>query len=86
LKHAQDLLRIAKLPRREDFSCPGCKTSPPRGEFWKCGNCGKPFDTFQTGAVCPWCATRFGVTRCLDCGELHPLAEWSAPVLVAPGR
>jgi Zn-dependent protease len=86
LKHAQELLRIAKLPRREEFACPGCKISPPRGDFWRCGNCGRAFDTFQTGAVCPWCSARFGATRCLDCGEQHPLNEWSVPVLLAPNR
>jgi Zn-dependent protease len=84
LKHARELLRIAKLPRREGFACPSCQTAPPIGEYWRCGNCRQPFDTFQTGAVCPHCGARFGVTRCLDCGELHPLEQWMVPTLIAP--
>jgi DNA-directed RNA polymerase subunit RPC12/RpoP len=85
-KHAQALLRVAKLPRREGLSCPTCKTAPPAGTYWKCGNCGQPFDTFQSGAVCPNCRTQFPATQCLDCGRQAPLSEWMAPTLVAPGR
>lgn len=84
LKHAQELLRIAKLPRRQEYACPGCKMSPPAEALWRCGNCGQPFDTFATGAVCPWCSSRFAMTRCLDCGEQHPFNEWAAPTLIAP--
>jgi Zn-dependent protease/DNA-directed RNA polymerase subunit RPC12/RpoP len=84
LKHAQELLRIAKLPRRQEFACPNCKTSPPAAALWRCGNCGKPFDTFATGAVCPWCSARFAKTRCLDCGEQHGFNAWIAATLVAP--
>jgi Zn-dependent protease len=81
LRHAQALLRLAKLPRRDGFACPACKTKPPIGDFWKCGRCGQPFDTFQTRAVCPHCATQFAVTKCLDCGAVHPLSEWVVPVM-----
>jgi hypothetical protein len=49
-----------------------------------CGKCKNPFDTFQTQAVCPYCATQFPVTKCLDCGGLHPMREWIAPAVVAP--
>ena len=78
LKHAQSLLRMAKLPRRDGFSCPTCKTAPPAGSYWKCGQCGQPFDTFATAAVCPNCRTQFPVTQCLDCGRQHPLSEWAS--------
>jgi Zn-dependent protease len=84
LRHAQALLRFAKLPRRDGFACPRCKTAPPVGNFWKCGQCKQPFDTFQTHAVCPHCGARFAVTKCLDCGVVHPMSEWMAPVLVVP--
>jgi Zn-dependent protease len=76
LKHAQALMKFAKLPRREGFACPNCKAAPPVGEFWKCGKCGQLFDTFQTRAVCPHCGTQFPVTKCMDCGTLHPMNEW----------
>jgi Zn-dependent protease len=78
LRHAQALLKLSKLPRRQGFSCPSCKTPPPAGAYWKCGNCGQPFDTFQTGAVCPNCRTQFPATQCLDCGRQHPLSEWAS--------
>jgi Zn-dependent protease len=84
LKHAQDLLKMAKLPRRDGFQCPNCNTAPPVGTYWKCANCGGTFDTFQTGAVCPNCRTHFPTTRCLDCGHSHPMQEWMSPTLVAP--
>lgn len=82
LRHAQALLRFAKLPRHEGFACPRCKSKPPIGAFWKCGRCGQPFDTFQTQAACPKCATQFAVTKCLDCGALHPMSEWVTPVIL----
>jgi hypothetical protein len=75
LKHAQGLLRLAKLPRREGFACPSCRTAPPIGAYWKCGQCEQPFDTFQSRAVCPHCAAQFATTVCLDCGEQRPLQE-----------
>jgi Zn-dependent protease len=76
LRHAQDLMRFAKLPRREGFMCPSCKVSPPIGEYWRCGQCQQPFDTFQTRGVCPHCATRYESTKCLDCGASHPMTQW----------
>jgi len=83
LKHAQALLKLAKLPRRDGFRCPACKTAPPAGAYWRCGQCGQPFDTFASSAVCPNCRTRFPATQCLDCGQQHPLGEW---VSTAPLR
>ncbi len=83
LRHALELSRFAKLPRHAGFACPACKTSPPIGEFWKCSNCGQPFDTFQTRGACPHCATQFAVTKCLDCGEAHPMSEWAVSVVSA---
>ena len=90
LKHAQALLRMSKLPRREGFSCPTCHTAPPLGTYWKCSRCGQPFDTFTTGAACPNCHTQFPATQCLDCGRQHPIPEWAGqtpvpPIPVAPG-
>jgi len=84
MKQAVMLLRIAKLPHRHEFACPWCKTAPPVGNYWRCANCRVPFDTFATHAVCPNCATRFDVTRCMDCGRMYPMTEWSGQVIVAP--
>src|SRR6266496_4059274 len=85
LKHARALLKVAKLPRRDGFSCPRCNSRPPLGAFWKCPNCQQPFDTFESGGSCPACNARFAVTQCLDCGGSHPIGEWAA-ANVAPGR
>jgi Zn-dependent protease len=82
LQQAQALSRLAKLPRHDGFACPSCKAAPPVGAFWMCGKCGKAFDTFQTKAVCPQCAAQFSVTKCMDCGGLHPMSEWILPALV----
>jgi Zn-dependent protease len=84
LKHSFALLKIAKLPRRAGFECPVCKSAPPLGDFWRCSNCGTSFDTFATQGQCPNCASRFAVTRCLDCGRMSPLGEWyaSAPEVI----
>jgi len=83
LRHAQALLRFAKLPRRDGFACPACKSAPPIGEFWKCGRCGQAFDTFQTQAACPKCATQFEATKCLECGAVRPMSEWATSVISA---
>jgi Zn-dependent protease len=86
LQHARALLRLAKLPRRDGFSCPTCNTAPPVGEFWKCGKCGQAFDTFQTHAVCPHCGAQYAQTKCLDCGRLHPMNEWMVSAITPMHR
>jgi Zn-dependent protease len=79
LQHARILARAARLPRRDGFMCPSCRTAPPIGAWWACSQCGKPFDTFETQTVCPHCGALFERTRCLDCGEIHPMSEWRIP-------
>jgi Zn-dependent protease len=86
LKQSQALMRLGRLPRREGFACPRCNNAPPLGEFWKCGQCAQPFDTFQSQAVCPHCGARFAVTKCMDCGGAFPMSEWMAHTLVLPKR
>jgi hypothetical protein len=78
LRRAQAMLRFEKLPRRKEFACPSCRMSPPLGAYWKCGNCGQLFDTFQTGAVCPGCAAHYASTMCLSCQQRHPINDWIA--------
>ena len=41
---------------------------------------------WSDGAVCPHCGSRFDVTRCLDCGAVHPVHEWSVPVIAGTQR
>lgn len=75
-QHARALSRLARLPRRPGFSCPSCRSAPPVGAFWGCGQCRTPFDTFETNATCPSCGAVFAETRCVDCGRPSPMAEW----------
>lgn len=82
LQHARQLLRMAKLPRRPGYLCPSCRTAPPLGDFWNCGRCGKAFDTFATGAVCPHCSALFGATMCLDCGAKSSMVAWAGGAIV----
>jgi DNA-directed RNA polymerase subunit RPC12/RpoP len=84
LRSAQALSRLAKLPRHTGFACPACKGAPPMGNLWMCPTCSNPFDTFQTGAVCPNCAARFAATACLDCGKSHSMNQWTAPAAAFP--
>jgi Zn-dependent protease len=77
LMHARLLAKIDKMPRRDGFACPSCKQRPIIGRFWVCHKCRSRFDTFQTQATCPVCASQFPVTQCLDCGEARPLEQWA---------
>ncbi len=77
LTHARSWARIAKAPRREGFACPSCRTLPPRGAFWICSNCQKPFDAFETNASCPHCGIAFSTTTCPECSVTAPISAWS---------
>jgi Zn-dependent protease len=83
MQQARALLKIAKLQRHPEYSCPSCKISPPVGEYWKCSLCARSFDTFQSQAVCPHCSTRFPNTACMDCRRAFPISEWTRNVPVA---
>ncbi len=80
LMQARALAKIAKIPRREGFACPSCRTAPPLGELWRCGQCKTAFDTFATHAACPQCGAQYDLTQCLDCGERFPMSAWQKPV------
>ena len=84
LRQARALSRLDKAPRRDGFACPACKAAPIKGAVWRCGQCGKAFDTFETQGVCPQCGASYDVTACLDCGSLHPMNEWILPAPVPP--
>lgn len=83
-QQAQALLRLARLPRHQNFACPACHTAPPTGNLWGCDHCGASFDTFAAGGVCPRCGQTFTVTRCVDCGAANPIAAWAVPPVTPP--
>jgi Zn-dependent protease len=76
LMQARAMAKVANAPRREGFACPNCKAVPPVGNFWRCGKCGQPFDTFATQGLCPHCSTQYAATSCPECGTLRPISEW----------
>ncbi len=82
LRHALALSKLAKLPRRDGFACPNCRSAPAVGENWHCGNCKQPFDIFATQGVCPYCAAQYAVIPCLDCGTSHSMDRWMTGTLV----
>jgi Zn-dependent protease len=93
LKQARVLLHNAKLPRRQGFACPSCRTAPPLGALWRCAQCGQPFDTFESRAVCPHCGAQYPTTMCGDCGKSYPMNDWivdsgleSAPIKYRSSR
>jgi hypothetical protein len=73
---AQALRRMESAPRRENYRCPACHSSPPQGPFWRCHKCAAIFDTFATLATCPVCHFQLETTRCLDCSAFYPFASW----------
>ncbi len=76
LKHARALIAWSRLERRTDRACPHCRSAPPIGPFWKCGQCNSQFDAFETSGVCPNCNLRFGEMMCLDCGKMGAVNSW----------
>ncbi len=73
---ARQLIRAGRGPRRPGAMCPSCQKAPPIGLWWTCSACGKPFDFFESNAVCPNCGARFSGARCLNCGETHSMSGW----------
>lgn len=84
LQQALALGRLEKAPRRPEFLCPVCHTSPPVGEYWGCSRCRRLFDTFLTQGICPHCNTQYTVTACPFCHSARPMAEWSGAPAAQP--
>ncbi len=80
-KQARALQKIDRLPRNPDFSCPSCHASPPAGAYWGCAQCGKGFDIFASGGICPHCNAPHDMATCVDCGSRKPVAAWKIPEL-----
>ena len=89
MKGAWALMRMEKLPRRQNFTCPACGSKPPIGSYWRCSDCGCAFDTFGTQSVCPQCRVQHFETTCVDCRTKSPWSAWAPgnpPVITAdPG-
>jgi Zn-dependent protease len=77
LQQARLLARLEAAPRRAGVACPTCHHAPPTGDFWICGRCRRPFDMFATEGTCPHCGFVFDATRCLECGQVHRLQDFT---------
>jgi Zn-dependent protease len=77
-KSARNMIRIERLPHREDFACPGCAAHPPVGALWRCAKCKQTFDTFESMATCPHCGSQFPNTMCSECQKMNPINDWAA--------
>jgi Zn-dependent protease len=84
-KRARVLMKFAKLPRRDGFRCPSCRTAPPIGAFWRCNQCDQNFDAFVSAGVCPNCAHEHAAMPCVDCQEMAPVSAWAERAQVLPG-
>jgi Zn-dependent protease len=84
LKYARALSKIGQLPKHGQFVCPSCKSSPAIAALWKCNHCGARFDTFASNATCPGCAQLFATTKCFECHESAPFAQWARQPAAPP--
>ena len=64
-----------------EIECPKCEWHPDGGAHWQC-SCGHVWNTFETFARCPKCATIWNDTECPGpespggCGVLSPHIDW----------
>ncbi len=81
-QQAGAITRLERAPRYAKLACPSCKTSPPGGDFWTCGQCRTRFDIFERLASCPHCGRQFGHVQCPSCQQQGLLAEWAPPIQI----
>jgi hypothetical protein len=55
--------------------CPMCGWQPRAHDRWAC-MCGRVWNTFDTGGVCPGCMYQWKVTACPACGRFSPHSDW----------
>ena len=79
-QQAREMRKFEQVPRRPEFACPVCHTSPPRGNFWLCPSCHQAFDPFATASVCPHCQAALELTTCPDCGRASGPRSWDGSI------
>lgn len=84
LQHGLKLMKLDKLQRRQEYTCPNCGAHPPAGPVWMCDRCTEKFDPFATGAFCPLCGVTHENTMCVDCRTMSPIAAWQHQPMAAP--
>lgn len=84
LRYALQLMKLDKLSRRQEYSCPACGAHPPAGPVWTCDQCTEKFDPFATASQCPTCGVVHANTMCVDCRRMSPIAAWSRRTVAVP--
>jgi Zn-dependent protease len=74
---ARMMRRRETLPRRAGMACPVCRTPPPVGPFWFCGQCRNRFDAFEHPMNCPACGMANRNIACMFCGARAPFGQWA---------
>jgi hypothetical protein len=71
-----------------EIYCPQCRWKPPPDARWVCtpeiGGCGKVWDTFATGGVCPRCSWHWIITCCHACRQFSAHVDWYHAPEAAP--
>jgi Zn-dependent protease len=75
-KQAKLVRKLERLPRRREYVCESCESSPPIGNFWRCPHCGQAVDLFVRQGACTECGRLIDVIPCVDCGTTHSFVEW----------
>jgi len=77
LRVSQTLRMIESQPQRPGLVCPHCHELAPVLDFGRCG-CGRVFDPFATGGVCPACGRVHELVQCPRCARTSPGYQWVA--------
>jgi Zn-dependent protease len=75
-KQAKLVRKLELLPRRREYLCEACQSSPPIGNFWRCPHCGQGTDLFVRQGTCTECGRLIDFIPCVDCGTTHSFVEW----------
>lgn len=76
LKLARERRALELRPRDSAHACPACGASALAEIAIACGACGRPFNPYATGGICPACGAVHPDIRCIDCGEMRPITDW----------
>ncbi len=67
-KQAKLVRKLELLPRRREYLCEACQSSPPIGNFWRCPHCGQGTDLFVRQGTCTECGRLIDFIPCVDKG------------------
>ena len=86
LQHARALLSFAKVPRRDGFHCPSCKSGAADRRLLEVRKLRASLRhlPIRRQSV-PLARPSYAETRCLECGNLHPMHDWMVASL-APSK